>query len=65
MKLLSQVNEMKALRVEPYTAEEIENHEYSERIWATVAECKREAQEACRNAWSNGYWAGRHDRDLT
>lgn len=65
MKILSMVNVPEALRGTPYTPEEINNHEDSKRIWATIAECKREAQEACRNAWSNGYWAGRHDRDLT
>lgn len=47
----------------PYTPEEIDKHEYSERIWATVVECQRKAQEECQKAWDNGYWAGVHDRE--
>ena len=45
MKLLNRVNERLAIKGTPYTPEEIDEHENAGRIWATIAECKREAQE--------------------
>ena len=62
MKLLNAVS-LTHIKAEPYTSEEIDNHEYADRIWATIAQCKREAQDACEKAWSDGYWAGVHDRE--
>lgn len=61
MKLFDHINIPQALRGKPYTPEEIDKHEYAERIWATVAECKREAQELCQQAWGDGHWKGQHD----
>ena len=62
MKLLNRVNERLAIKGTPYTPEEIDEHENAGRIWATIAECKREAQETGRQLWDDGYWAGVHDR---
>ena len=58
MKLIDRVDTSD--RGNPFTAEEIDHHEDSKRIWATVAQCKREAQEACQSAWGDGYWKGLH-----
>lgn len=60
MKLLSRINERVALEGEPYTPKEIDEHECAERIWATIAQCKREAQELVRDAWEEGHWTGSH-----
>lgn len=62
MRLLDRVPKSAILR-EPYTVEEIEDHEHSGRIWATIMECRREAQELVRAAYDRGYWDGKHDRD--
>jgi len=51
---------IKATLASPLTIEEIHAHEDAERIWATVAEIRREAQEAWRKAWDEGYWEGAH-----
>ena len=56
MKLLSCVNEVEALKGRPYTKEEIDNHEDSNRIWATVSKCKQEANDLGREMWSKGNW---------
>lgn len=61
MKLLNRINERAALKGEPYTPQEIDKHEDAERIWATIAQCKQEAQESVREAWDNGHWAGSHE----
>jgi hypothetical protein len=58
MKLLNAVDSKAGEKGTPYTPKEIDAHEYSERIWATIAECKREAQELSRKTWDEGYWAG-------
>ena len=41
MKLLLLVNESLAGKSKPYTPEEINNHEDSGRIWATLNQCRR------------------------
>lgn len=64
MKLLNAVDSKAGEKGTPYTPKEIDAHEYSKRIWATIAECKREAQELSRKTWDEGYWAGVHDRNL-
>lgn len=56
MKLLNCVNEVEALKGKPYTAQEIDNHEDSKRIWATISKCKQEANELGREMWSKGNW---------
>ena len=48
MKLLNAVDSKAGAKGTPYTPKEVDAHEYSERIWATIAECKREAQELSR-----------------
>jgi len=60
MRLLDCAPKSAILRV-PYTAEEIDSHEHSGRIWATIVECKREAQELVRAAYERGYWNGKQD----
>ena len=63
MKILDSINLRLAFKGKPYTPVEIDEHESAERIWATIAECRREAQEAGQKLWDDGYWAGVHDRD--
>lgn len=62
MKLLNSVN-YQDTNSTPYTLEEINAHEDKDRIWATIAECQREAQDAFREIWDRGYWAGKHDKE--
>jgi hypothetical protein len=61
MRLLDRAPKSAILR-EPYTPEEIDEHEHSGRIWATIMECRREAQELVRAAYDRGYWDGKTDR---
>ena len=62
-KYLSGVKSRLALKGQPYTVEEIDQHENASRIWATIAQCYREAQEEGRKLWGDGYWAGISDRN--
>lgn len=50
-------------KANPYTIEEMDAHENSSRIWATVTAIKVEAQEAVRGAYDNGYRDGLYDRE--
>lgn len=61
--LLKRINKRQAIKGTAYTPEEIDNHEYAENIWATIASCKREAQEMVRDAYDKGFWDGKEDRD--
>ena len=56
MKFLAAVNDRRIKKSEPYTLEELDAHENSGRIWATIAECKREAEELSKRYWSLGFW---------
>jgi len=60
MKLLSLVNERLAFKSQPYTPEEVDKHDDAGRIWATIAQCKKEADAACKQSWEDGYWLGLH-----
>lgn len=55
MKILSFINDKAALKGKPYSPQEIDAHECSDRIWATIAQCKQEADMAVREAWEKGY----------
>lgn len=61
MKLLNQVSDNALNEAKPLTAEEINAREDSDRIWATIAACKQEAQEQCRAVWEDAYWKGKAD----
>lgn len=61
MKLLTLVSDNALSKAKPLTAEEINAREDSERIWATIAQCKLEAQEQCRSVWEDAYWKGKAD----
>ena len=56
MKLLNSVNDKLALNGEPYTADEINNHDNAARIWATIAQCKEEAQDAYKKGYGDALW---------
>ena len=59
MKLLNRINQRLALNGEPYTADEINNHDDANRIWATIAQCKEEAGDAYRKGFGDGLWAAK------
>ena len=58
MKMFEQVNISAAMKGTPMSAKEIDDHENCNRIWATIVECRREAQELVRESWQLGYWDG-------
>jgi len=62
MKYLNAVETRQTNR-SPFSPQEIDEHEDAERIWAIIAEIKREAKDACQKSWDDGHWAGRHDKD--
>lgn len=43
----------------PYTIEEVDDLPNAGRVWATLMEVRREAQEACNRARELGYQEGR------
>jgi len=64
MKYLNRQPKPDYLKYEPYSIEEIDNHENSERIWSTLMAIRAEAQEQIRRAYDNGYADGKFDRDV-
>ncbi len=60
-KILGRINERLALKGNPYTPQEIDEHECAERIWATIAQCKQEFDEAVDLSWKNGYEYGKDE----
>ena len=58
--ILKRINLEQALKGRVYTPEEIDKHEDARNIWATIFECKREAQVMVSEAYDNGYWHGQH-----
>ena len=54
MKLLNRVNERLALSAKPMTPVEIDEHEDAGKIWATIAVCRSEANEAVAVAFEMG-----------
>jgi len=62
MKYLNRRPKPEYLKHEPYSIEELDNHEDSFRIWATISAIKDEAQEAVRDAYDRGYADGVYDR---
>jgi len=62
MRYLKRQPPPESLKLEPYTVDEIDEHEDSFRIWATVSAIKDEAQLAVRDAYDRGYADGVYDR---
>jgi len=56
MKLLNRVNEATAAKGKPYAAEEIDKHDNAARIWATIYQCKVEAQDAYKKGYGDALW---------
>ena len=56
MKLLNSVNEATAKKGKPYTPDEIDGHDNAARIWATIAQCKEEAQDAYKKGYGDALW---------
>ena len=54
MKILDSINLRLALKGKPYTPVEIDEHESAERIWATIAECRREAKKQDKSSGTTG-----------
>jgi hypothetical protein len=61
MKLLNRINERLALKGEPYSPQEIDEHEYAERIWATIEQCKQESMVAVKEGYDIGYALGKNN----
>jgi hypothetical protein len=59
MKYLNRKPPVQSLSYKPYTVDELDEHLDSYRLWATVSEIKREAQEAVRDAYDRGYTDGK------
>jgi hypothetical protein len=51
MKYLNAVETRQTNR-SPFSPQEIDEHEDAERIWAIIAEIKREAKDACQKSWT-------------
>lgn len=61
MKYLNRRPPASSYNSHPYTVEEIDAQDNADRIWATIAEIRREAQEQIRKAYDNGYADGKFD----
>ena len=59
MKLLNCINERLALNGNPYTPQEIDEHECAERIWATIEQCRKESFVAVEEGYNIGYAHGK------
>ena len=59
MKLLNRINNRLALKGNPYTAQEIDEHECAERIWATIEQCRQESLAAATASYEIGYAFGK------
>lgn len=59
MKLLNRINERLALKGNPYTPQEIDEHECAERIWATIQQCRQESLTAATASYEIGYAFGK------
>ncbi len=55
MKLLNRINERLALKGNPYTPQEIDEHECAERIWATIEQCRQESLDAIEEAYGRAF----------
>ena len=58
MKLLNRINERLALKGNPYTPQEIDEHECAERIWSTIEQCMQESLAAATASYEIGYTKG-------
>lgn len=54
MKLLNRINNRLALKGNPYTPQEIDEHECAERIWATIEQCRQESFIAVKEGYEIG-----------
>jgi hypothetical protein len=56
MKLINSVNESLALKGTAYTPDEIDKHDNAARIWATIAQCREEADSAYKKGFDDCLW---------
>ena len=55
MKLLNRINERLALKGNPYTPQEIDEHECAERIWSTIEQCMQESLDAIEEGYGRAF----------